>query len=571
MTSEENPAPAGSVRAVGGTGLTGQPARRRRQPNLLLRYAARTLDPGTAVRFQNQKLESTVYTGGQLLVRPSTAESSILDSLNKAADQLDLDIAVNQVDQRLRAMASAAGIAPEDPQPLLLRVDLVPRWNHGPVSPPDAWPVLQFYRSMFKPGDPMRSAVQLNHLITSHSMTADPYWHPFAVANPYWHPFGSPGAGDDSAATFEYGVPGFGGRTPVSWVGPEPVRRPDEALGRRRRPVVAVLDTGVGEHPWLPDSIVNRQPHCGELSIGLTDAHTAPEDPSVASNPLIRGLDNTAGHGTFIAGLIRQKCPDANLLAIRVIRGDGTVDEADLLEALDMLWLRQKLAILHQEPGQLIDIVSLSLGYYHEEYGDKAFDPFLLAPLQALARLGVAVIVSAGNDATTRPMYPAAFAPYSGGLVRSATAGALPIVSVGANNPDGSIALFSNEGPWVRLHRPGAALVSTMPGFDSSRTPSTELRSRKGVRSSIDPDDFTSGFGLWSGTSFSSPIFAGEVAQFLNAQQLLDSSEVDPLAALDRGWTALSALVPGLERPAEPADRDDHHRAAEQLSAGLQA
>ena len=40
---------------------------------------------------------------------------------------------------------------------------------------------------------------------------------------------------------------------------------------------------------------------------------------------------------------------------------------------------------------------------------------------------------------------------------------AVPLVSVGALNPDGSVALFSNAGAWVACHSPGAALVSTLP------------------------------------------------------------------------------------------------------------
>ena len=52
----------------------------------------------------------------------------------------------------------------------------------------------------------------------------------------------------------------------------------------------------------------------------------------------------------------------------------------------------------------------------------------------------------------------------------------MPLVAVGATNPDGSIALFSNAGPWVRTWRPGAGLVSTVPTtFDGGRGPSVAL------------------------------------------------------------------------------------------------
>jgi hypothetical protein len=162
---------------------------------------------------------------------------------------------------------------------------------------------------------------------------------------------------------------------------------------------------------------------------------------------------------------------------------------------------RQKLAIINHRPQDLVDVVSMSLGCYHEQYEDLEFarcagpDPGWLDSAWRS--------VSSGNDATTRPMYPAAFAPYPGGLVPGAAGGAARD-SRRREQPDRSVALFSNEGPWVRAHRPGTALVSTLPPFDGSRAPSIEMDGMgdspaapeprgKNVRSTIDPDDFNSG------------------------------------------------------------------------------
>jgi subtilisin family serine protease len=93
----------------------------------------------------------------------------------------------------------------------------------------------------------------------------------------------------------------------------------------------------------------------------------------------------------------------------------------------------------------------------------------------------------------------------------------VPVSTVGALNPDGTIALFSNDGPWVKYLRPGAALVSTFPEtYNGSAEPTYSVRSkRREIRSSLDPDDFISGFGVWSGTSFAAPVLAGEVASAL--------------------------------------------------------
>lgn len=587
--------------------LSHEPQRRDPRPEHLLPHAGRTLDPSSAVRFEGQQLQQTVYTGSRLLIRPLADTDAIITALREAADEHDLDIDVNDVDERLLAIAREAGIGPDEPQPLILRVELLPRWNAGPVSPPDAWPVLQSYRNKFAADQPERAAVQLEHLLTSHDaaggaegggITGNPYWHvPSATGNPYWHvPSASgnpywhvPGAGADpywhvpggsgnpywhvpTTGTEElasYAVPGFGGRTPVTWVGPGPARHTDDGLLGRRRPVVALFDTGVGDHPWLPDDIVDRNPTCAGLAMGITDPLTDPENPGVRINQLIGSLDPTAGHGTFIAGLIRQTCPDARILAVRVIQGDGVVNEADLLESLNMLWLRQKLAIVRGEPDKLIDILSMSLGYYHEEITDSEFDPFLLAPLRALAKLGVAIVTSAGNDATVKPMYPAAFAPWPKGLIRTFDTDEVPITAVGALNPDATVALFSNAGPWVRAYRPGVSLVSTLPAFDGSDAPSVELRRSGVTRSTVDPDDFRSGFGLWSGTSFAAPILVGEIAEYFNAKGLLPADDVDPGAARTRAWAALRHLVEGMRRPGEPdpdAPDDDPPAADEQVA-----
>jgi len=128
---------------------------------------------------------------------------------------------------------------------------------------------------------------------------------------------------------------------------------------------------------------------------------------------------------------------------------------------------------------------------------------------------------------------------------------------VGSLNPNQrTIALFSNAGPWVLCHRSGGAVVSTFPAdANGSEQPSVDtFVPGDGERSTIDPDDFTrrtsgggtGGFGTWSGTSFSAPILAGELAQALIAGKRLD--ELSREKSLDRAWAAVSDVV-GIQRP----------------------
>ena len=55
------------------------------------------------------------------------------------------------------------------------------------------------------------------------------------------------------------------------------------------------------------------------------------------------------------------------------------------------------------------------MGYYHETPEDLLFDPTMYDILRLMGECGVAVVCSAGNDATARPMFPAAFAPWADG------------------------------------------------------------------------------------------------------------------------------------------------------------
>lgn len=117
---------------------------------------------------------------------------------------------------------------------------------------------------------------------------------------------------------------------------------------------------------------------------------------------------------------------------------------------------------------------------------------------------------------------------------------------VGALNPNGSTALFSNAGGWVTTVEVGAGVLSTFPKFDGSEDPDNEVRMPDGtVRESIDPDDFTSGFGTWSGTSFAGPVVAGKIAAALCSADL---TSTDAGHALDRGWSAVETCVPELHR-----------------------
>jgi len=188
---------------------------------------------------------------------------------------------------------------------------------------------------------------------------------------------------------------------------------------------------------------------------------------------------------------------------------DGVVSEIGLMVTLSALLYRHIDGVVRGNPDLVIDVLNLSLGYYHENADDIAFDGPFAALLAEFGRWGVAVVASAGNSGTTRPMYPAAFA------AAPDDPAAVPQVTVGALNADGSsVAYFSNAGAWVTAHRIGASLVSTVPTtLSGDAQPAAGLTYQGLHRTTPDPDMYTSGFATWSGTSFAGPVLAGEIAR----------------------------------------------------------
>ena len=179
-----------------------------------------------------------------------------------------------------------------------------------------------------------------------------------------------------------------------------------------------------------------------------------PEDTGRTVAPLEGSLDDYAGHGTFIAGILRQTCPEAEIVMIKVMGPDGFVPEETMVRAI------AQVAVDHGSRTRPIDALSLSFGYYHEEPEDKKTDATLIGPVTALVSDGVAVFASAGNDATTRRMYPAAF---------STTIG---LVSVGARTSTAPSPCSATAGTGSAPGNAVPSLPSTQPTtFDGALQP----------------------------------------------------------------------------------------------------
>ncbi len=504
------------------------------------------LDPATAVRAPGApEPRATVYERSTVLVGglPGGRASARLSQITEVAEQMGWSATVLEDERALAgrvAEATAQGELRELAEDTwVTRVQLAPA-GRAPQAPPDAWHLLQQLLAR----DAKASAdVGLDHLVRACEIGGVPFWvgHPVWVGHPFWggHPFWLGHGGGSPVTT--YAQPGMGGRSPVAVVAGDPSRhapRPD------RPPVVAGPDPGLGAHPGYDGhpGVIRGVTYAG-LPIGGDEADQG--------DGAVEGLDGTlaplAGHGTFIAGLLRQGAPAASILPLGVMDAGGSVSESDLLRALALLLLRHVDGQRGGRPDEVIDVLSLSLGYYHETPQDAITTSFLRVLLDRYGAHGVVVVAAAGNDATTEPLLPAGFA-----ADRDApdhVGHRVPLVSVGALNPPGdTAAFFSNDGSRVSCWRPGAALVSTLPtsfegaGQEGAETVPTGFH----PRGTIDLDDFTSGFGIWSGTSFAAPVLAAEVLAHLTGAG--DLADTDPDAMVARGWDAVRAVV-RWERP----------------------
>ena len=183
-----------------------------------------------------------------------------------------------------------------------------------------------------------------------------------------------------------------------------------------RRPVVAILDTGCGEHDWLPDDVVTR----GMQLLGARHRPHRPVSPTPrwaatwlgALDGLIDPLSGSRHLHRRAGAPGLPGCPDP-VVASRP--SDGPIVESELVTSLAQIAELVRRFHAGEEGGQVIDVLSLSIGYYHETPVDALFDPTIYSILEDLSRHGTQVVCSAGNDATSRPSFPAAFAPWSDG------------------------------------------------------------------------------------------------------------------------------------------------------------
>ncbi|HET6268067.1 MAG TPA: S8 family serine peptidase, partial [Acidobacteriota bacterium] len=161
--------------------------------------------------------------------------------------------------------------------------------------------------------------------------------------------------------------------------------------------VVAVIDTGVDyNHPDLTNHVV-RDNQNQVVGYNFIDNNSDPMDSRNGIDDNGNGLiDEGAGHGTHIAGIIALVAPDAKILPLRVLNSDG-VGTADLVaQAIDF-------AVNYAHHNHDVSmVINLSLVLTAESFA-------LDESIQEALGDGIPVIASAGNDNSSAQHFPAAF------------------------------------------------------------------------------------------------------------------------------------------------------------------
>ncbi|WP_182378833.1 S8/S53 family peptidase [Nocardioides sp. WS12] len=234
---------------------------------------------------------------------------------------------------------------------------------------------------------------------------------------------------------------------------------------------VAVVDTGLwtaavgsAKSPWLES---------GEIFADATDEEHV--------NP--NAIHEYAGHGTFVAGVVRCMAPDARVEVEGVLTHGGAVYESEIVQQLQE-------AIDDDNHPQ---IISISAGTHTRgDFAPLGFE-MLNGHNKFARRDDIVIVAAAGNDASSAPFWPAAFDW---------------VVSVGSVDADGKVSDFSNHGKsWVDVYARGRNHVNAFP---------------KGTYKCYEPPNVGQirkfdGLAQWSGTSFSTPLVSGLIAAHMQA------------------------------------------------------
>ncbi len=251
---------------------------------------------------------------------------------------------------------------------------------------------------------------------------------------------------------------------------------------------VAIIDTGLLRPKQTPFPF--------NSAVAPFDLEDNQQQPNGSVAPYI-------GHGTFVAGRVLQQSPSSHIIMVRPQNVWETANglslamhDDDLAMALARAvavaagidahadgpdsaadFAKTHFALLDRRDADVPSVLNLSLsGTAHSIPALNEFSG-MRDLLDVWAAHGTKIVASAGNEHSRREHFPGAYDD---------------VLCVGAHDGNGTIADFSNFGPWVNMYAPGVKVESWFIG------PGPAART---------------GYAKWSGTSFAAPYVAGLIAK----------------------------------------------------------
>jgi thermitase len=225
--------------------------------------------------------------------------------------------------------------------------------------------------------------------------------------------------------------------------------------------IVAVLDTGVdSKHPAIADAI---QPDGWDF----VDDDGDPTDAAGLIDEDQDGLiDEAAGHGTMVAGIIHLVAPEARILPVRVLNDEGIGRSFDVAKGI-------RYAIEHGA-----QVINMSLGMLTHTF-------VITSEIAAADTMSVSLVSGAGNLGFENPAY------FPGSDWRVLCVAALDSNDVKAD--------FSNWNLHVEISAPGVGIMAPYYG---------------------------GGYAIGAGTSFAAPFISGQIALIRSLRPELTTDQV---------------------------------------------
>jgi hypothetical protein len=317
------------------------------------------------------------------------------------------------------------------------------------------------------------------------------------------------------------------------------------------RGVISNAAEDAGDDNWLLNNVNETVSFDYSLMSGVQEILDMASTGNAAVGKDVYGRHypiEISDHGLFIAGIVRDIAPDAQIECVRVLNFLCVGDLQILAGALSKIYNR--MLSVNPDTGKDGDlygkpvVINLSLVIpTDDEAQQKQINPSaggfniiqanLFFAIQSLAELGAMIVASAGNEGDLRespggkrPMalYPAAFGspPYS----------IDGVIAVGAVDANGHVTSYSCYPGSRGIATYGGEVPHIVPPNPPSSNPSlTTLDALRGIYSSVEypplsvdpPAQYYQAtndhaWAYWVGTSFATPIISAVTARILEGQ-----------------------------------------------------